>query len=228
MAHLPYADLRMGFPGKKTVVGVFGKKNMLIGVPPFLDKALEPARERLRAAAKGTGKIEDALTVRAMRDALKLQLAGTAQTVALLRIYPLGLAPQTAGEILATMRLALNRITRGARGIAAAFCIFIGGGIFAGMFLTPLHGQITQGWQPMMEPAFDAGLLIAVLTACWCALSTASRFVLQRRFPTMTIPLTQTTGKPAMRRWPLWPPFSRLFFSWLRVKPDWLQRLFYS
>jgi hypothetical protein len=195
LAHLPYADLRMNFAGKKTVVGVFGKKSIFLGVPAFLDKALEGARQTLENAAKGKSNLEDALSARVMRDALKLQLAGVGAVNALRRIYPLGLSPKAAGEILGNIRLALNRLTLRSRSLVAVLSAVAGAGVFGGIFLTSLRSRVTHGWTISAGLAFDACVLLAVLAGCWFLLSSATRFALQKRFPDFTIPLVQKTGK---------------------------------
>jgi hypothetical protein len=195
LAHLPYADARMSFAGKKTVVGVFGKRNVLTGVPAFLDTALEKQRDILRQAALGKGHLDAALDARVMKDALKLQLAGKSHVNELRRIYPLGLSPQVAEEILKQMRLALHQLTLRARGFVAALGVAVSAIIFGGLFLTPLGGQMTQGWKPLAGLAFNFGVLSAALAGCWFALSAATRFALRKRFPDFTIPLTQKTGR---------------------------------
>lgn len=225
IARLPYVDMRVNFAGKKAIVGIFGKKNVLLGVPAFLDRALEPALEKLQRAAKGEAGLEDALDMRAMRDALKLQLAGDGNVNALRRIYPLGLSPQFAGDILANMRRALNRQTLNARSFVAALGAMAGGGVFGGIFLTSLHSQVTHGWNPLTGMAFDAGLLLAVLAACWFALSAATRLVLQKRFPDFTIPLTQKTGKTG---YAMLAAIFAVFVAILLlapVRPEWLSML---
>jgi len=195
LAHLPYADLRMSFLGKKVIVSVFGKKSVMLGVPPFLDVALEKTRDLLQQAARGTIHLETALDKRLMRDALRLQLAGKGNANALRQIYPLGLSLNVAEEIMRGMRLALNRLTLRARGAVAALGVLVGGGFFAALFFTVLHQQITQSWTVAEGAAFDGGVLVATMAGCWFALSFITRFALQKRFPDYTIPLTQKTGK---------------------------------
>lgn len=223
LAHMPYADLRMSFAGKKVIVGVFGKNQTLLGVPPFLDIALEPAREKLKQAAKGGGNLEGALDMRVMKDALKLQLAGQGNEKALRRIYPHGLSPQAANEILANMRLALNRLTLRSRSLVAALCAMAGGGVFAAIYLTPLRSSLTQGWKPMMGAAFDAGILLAVLAACWFALSATIRLALQKRFPDSAIPITQKTGKTGMTMLAAILVFFAVIILLAPARPEWLQ-----
>lgn len=195
VAHMPYADLRMNFAGKKAIVGIFGKKGVLLGVPPFLDTALEPSRQKLKLAIKGNGSLDNALTTRVIKDALMLQITSQTSVNALRRLYPLGLSQQVAAEILRDMRLALNRMTLRARSLVAGLCSFVGGGVFFGVFMTPVHDQITHEMSPLAGLAVDGGLLCAVLGASWFTLSYTTRFALQKRFPKLIIPITQKVGK---------------------------------
>src|SRR5262249_16207208 len=103
-ARLPYADMRISFNGKTALVSAFGKRGALRGVPTVLDAALEPQREKLRAAAQGKGSLDTALDARAIGDALKLQLGGKDNMKELRRLYPHGLSTGTAQEILSNMR----------------------------------------------------------------------------------------------------------------------------
>ena len=77
-ATLPYADLRMRFGGGRVmIVSVFGKRGLTMGVPPFLDDALKPARDKLRKAVLGKLALDKVLgDARAMRDAFALVAAG--------------------------------------------------------------------------------------------------------------------------------------------------------
>lgn len=194
-AQLPYADLRMNFAGKQAVIGVFGKKHALLGVPAFLDKALEPVRDELHKAAKGGSDFDKALDARLMKDALKLQLAGVRNINALRRLYPQGLSPKVAAEILGNMRLALNRLTLRTRSLVAVGCTAAGAGIFAGIFMTSLHHDLTDSIPMLYQLAADVGILCVVAAMCWVALSIAIGLALRNRFPDVPIPLKQKIGK---------------------------------
>lgn len=194
-AQLPYADLRMNFLGKKVIVGVFGKKSVLLGVPPFLDMGLEPVREKLKLVAKGSADIDEILKIRVMRDALMLQISGNNQVVALRKIYPHGLTQNVAAEILRNMRLALNKLTLRSRSLAAVLCALAGSGVFAGTLFTPLFADATQNLKAQAGLGASAAFLFIVMAACWFTLSAATRVALQRRFPKIAIPIAQHTGK---------------------------------
>jgi hypothetical protein len=224
-AKMPYADLRMSFDGKKVIVGIFGKKSVLLNVPAFLDRALEPLRENLQKATKNASWLEQSLEARVMKDALKLQLSGVGEVNALRRIYPLGLSPKVAADILWNMRLALNQVTLRTRTMAAAGGAVLGAALFAGLFLTPAHSWIVQGWPLPAGLVFDLVLLGGVLTGCWFALSAATRFALRKRFPGMVIPLTQKTGKTG---YTMLAATAAVFFIIVLLaphKPEWIQAL---
>ena len=198
IAHLPYTDMRMAFPGKRAMVGVFGKKSIILGVPSFLDTALEAARQKLQRATHGEDGLDEALKMRVMKDALTLQVTGKGQPPELRRLYPLGLSMAAATEILTNMRRTLNKITLKMRTLASVLCAAAGGGVFAGIFLTPLHDGLTGRLTIPETAAADGAVLAAVMAACWFMLSTATRFVLQRRFPGMQIPVRQKIGKTGL------------------------------
>ncbi|HUY67924.1 MAG TPA: hypothetical protein VMV79_01310, partial [Alphaproteobacteria bacterium] len=195
-ARMPYADLRMRFgPDARVVlISVFGKRGVMLGVPPFLDEALKPARKALADAARGGGPLDDALKARALHDALALELGGKRQAADLRRLYPVGLTADTAGEIMREMRLALGRFTRRERAIAAAGGGLIGAGLLAGWFLTPLHARALPGlpWQAAL--AVDLCAFILILGLARIGLGASAQFALQRRFPNLRISLRRSVG----------------------------------
>jgi hypothetical protein len=195
VAHLPYADLRMSFNGKAVLVSSFGKRGALMGVPPFLDNALESWREKLRSATTGKGNMDDALGARVMRDALTLQLSGKTDMRELRKLYPLGLSNEAAQEIMTNMRLALNRHTLHVRAIVAVLCAVLSGGLFVGLFFTQLNVQLTQNLQTYAGMGVDLGLLMLACSLSWLALASVTSFALRKRFPDSKIPLTQKIGK---------------------------------
>ncbi len=194
-ALLPYADLRMDFNGKKAIVGAFGKRGALIGVPPFLDSALAPDREKLNEAARGRAELEPAVKAPLMRTALALVIAGKDDPRELRRNFPLGLSADAAQEIASNMRLALNRFTRRARAGIASACGMVAAGLFAGYFMTPLHARLAENFAWPAAALVDLSPLALALAGSWFALSAAIRMVLQRSFPSLKIPLRQKTGK---------------------------------
>jgi hypothetical protein len=225
-AQLPYADLRMSFAGKPALVSAFGKRGALIGVPAFLDAALEPWREKLKSAAKGDSDIEDALGARVMRDALTLQLSGKSDVRELRRLYPLGLSAETAQEIMSNMRLALNRFTLRTRALTAVLCGLVSGVLFGGIFLTPVHALGMEGLPALVGLAADAIVLCIILGLSWFALSSSISLALRKRFPGLQIPLIQKIGKTGLTMLGV---IVLLFIAavlFAPVRPEWLALLF--
>lgn len=195
IADMPYADLRMDLAGKKCMVNLFGLRGALLSVPAFLDEVVEPALETLRQAAKGNARIESALGFRLMRDVLALQLQSKGTPQELRKLYPLGLSPEMGKNILQAMRQSLNKLTLRIRSAVAIGSVLLSSGIFAGIFDTPLHHDLTHGWPLALTAAFDFGLLITASVVGWLALSVATRLWLSKRFPDTEIPTVQHTGK---------------------------------
>jgi hypothetical protein len=225
VAHLPYADLRIDFNGKKAMVAAFGKVCVLMGVPDFLDGPLQPWREKLRLAAAGQGSVEAAIGARAIRDARDLTLAGTATIKAFRRLYPFGLSGEAMAEILRHMDQALRRQTQKMRGIAAGGIVALAAGLFAGVFLSALHEGVTGNWPWIGQLVFDLGLLGAALTGGWLLLGFVTRTALARAFPGAALAMTPKTGKIGMT---MLGGIGLVFIAMLFLaadKPGWILRL---
>ena len=193
-ASLPYADIRISFNGKAVLVSAFGKKGSLMGVPTFLDTALESAREALRQTAQGQNHFNEATKTRLMRDALALLLTGSNTVNDLRRIYPLGLSAEVAAEILANMRRALNNTTKSRRILVAVLCMIASAALFGGVFMTDIHAMLTQNLLPMMQLGVDIAVLGTALLVSWFVLSSSAALALRKRFDGKTA-LLQSTGK---------------------------------
>ena len=222
-AKLPYADLRLRFGDDRAIlVPAFGKRCVLLDLPPFLDDTLKPMREKLTEAARGKKRIEDALEARAMREALGLQLSGRRDAMELRRIYPVGLSPAAMQEIMKNMRLALNLATRHIRAAAAILSGGIGIALLGMLFLTPRHAELTQGWPWLAGLAFDLALPCLLATLGFLSLGKASQLVLHRRFPHLKISLRRHAGKTGYAL------FATITIGWIAMlafasaKPLWL------
>ena len=191
-AQIPYAELRMDFNGRKARVSVFGKRRAMMGVPPFLDDALEDVLQRLREASKKRGDLAALMQTRIFYDALKLIVTGHGDAKSLRRIYPFGLSPKVTDEILRDLRGALARLTLAVRVMIGAASVILSVLLFGGAFLTPAHGfllaLLPHGWADLLP-------LILALTGGWSAQGLASRFVLAKHIPTLTIPLRAAPGR---------------------------------
>ena len=193
-ATIPYADIKLRLNGKGVLVSAFGKRCVLLGVPPFLDTALKPWRDALKRAVRDTALLDKALEARAMQDALKLELAGEGDPVGLRRIYSVGLSPATAFEIMRDMRMALRRYTRQTR-IATGVIAFVASiALFAGLFLTKGHEAATASLSWQVMPLVDLGLPVVAMGASWIAVQQSGQWVLRRRFPAALIKATRKAG----------------------------------
>jgi hypothetical protein len=221
-AKLPYAELRMSFNGHKTIVSVFGKKNVLLNVPNFLDEALQPARDALALAARSSGTLDEVLKTRAMHDALQLQLIGSGEVVNFRRLYPFGISQDVMREILKNLKLALKRQTIVVRTLMAVFCVLAIGGLFAGLFLTPLHSTITLSLSIAVQATLDTIILFAALGLSWFGLNLATRYMLQRRFHNHKVAMQQATGKIGFGVLTAIVALYAAIIVLAPVKPDWL------
>jgi len=194
-AKMPYADLKMNFNGRKAIVSVFGKRGTLLGVPAFLDDALEDSRAKLKQAVRGEVVFDAVLDARAIREALEIQLSGKGEAKELRRKYPVGLSQDVAREILTNIRLSLNRFTLRMRSLVAVVCGVLSALLFGAIFLTPVHEQLFGNMPPVIGTLFDIFLPVIVMTASWFGLTSAIRFALQRRFHNIPVSLNQKTGK---------------------------------
>lgn len=194
-ATMPYADAKIRFGQyRPSAISIFGKRGVMMNVPPFLDEALEPWRNKLKQAVAGKAPLEQALEARAIREVFGFEITGKGSVKELRRIYSIGLSNQVAQEIFTHMRLALNVITFKLRsGIAAAW-VFVAAGLFWTWF-TSLRQQIVPVPAIAQGGLCDMALLLAVMVSGWLSLSSAIRFILQRRFPQFRIPLQHKIGK---------------------------------
>lgn len=194
-AELPYAEMRMGFGGKKAVVSAFGKRCMLMGVPNFLDDTLKPWREKLHQAAQGTATLDEAMQGRALREILALTMSGKGRAEEVRKVYPFGLSTEAIASILADLQLALNHVTLKTRAMIAALCAGICAAFFYFMFMTDSHAQLTHGMANPIVLGLDSAILAAALGISWATLSFSTRLVLQKRFPQHAVALQQKIGK---------------------------------
>jgi len=194
-AKIPYADIKLRLKDKLVFAASFGKKGLLSGLPAFLDDSLRPWRERLVRAALGAEPLEKALEARAMREALGLVFANKTEANDLRRIYPLGLSPGTAKEIMNNVGMALRRLTLRARALVAATSLAISAALFAGLFFSPPGKQMAQTFAPGTLLFIQVALPILAMSLSAYAFAHAIRWVLQRRFPKHAIRLGQGLGK---------------------------------
>ncbi len=192
---IPYAEMRIGFGGKKAVVSAVGKRCAIMGVPNFLDDTLKFWREKLHQAALGKGPLEEALEVRALKEILALAVSGKGTVEEVRKLYPFGLSAEAITGSLSDTRLALNAVTLKTRAIIAALCAATCAGLFYLLFVKGSHARITAGWNAAMVGGADLIILCLALGASWAILNFSTRFVLQKRFPQLSVALQQKIGK---------------------------------
>lgn len=193
-AAIPYADIKLRLNGKGFLISAFGKRGVLLGVPPFLDESLKPWREALNRAVRDTALLNKALEARVLQDALKLELAGESSPAGLRRLYGVGLSPAAAFDIMRDMRLALRRYTRQSRIAAGVIGFAASTGLFAGLLLTRMHDTATRALPPLAVPAVDLALPALAMILSWIAVQRSGQWALRRRFPQATIKATRKAG----------------------------------
>lgn len=223
-AKIPYADMRLRFgKGERVVlVGLFGKKGLFLDLPPFLDKSLQPWREKLKKAVHGQATLEPALEARAIREALMLTLSGRGTPQELKKIYTIGFSQDAMKEILSDLQLALKRFTLQTRSVVAIACVALSAALFAGIFLTPLHDQLTGSLNWRVVIPIDLALPAMCMGLGWLILSSSIRFVLQRRFPKLQLAFRQKIGKTG---WSMLGGIAAVYIIILAlapVKPAWI------
>lgn len=190
-AKLPYADLKVKFGASRiALMSAFGKKCALLNVPNFLDTSLEEAREKLKS-----GDLEETLKMRLIREALALELGGKGRVNELRKLYPVGLSQEVAHEILFNLHKALKQETVTLRGLIAGLCVLGSIALFAGLFMTSLHHDLTQLWPKRNVALFDLGVLSGTLLLSWLTLGVATSLLMRKRFSDLKIALHQKTGK---------------------------------
>lgn len=186
-AFIPYAEAKIRFGDKGSLISCFGKKGKLSGVPAFLDEALKASRSHLKRAAKGKTNIEKALKPRLMKEALKLNLSNKVHPNFLRRLYPVGLTGDAASEIMKHMGAALKCETMKVRTIVALACTLLSIGSFAGIFLSPFYRWALDHYGEKTVLIGEITLPLIALSITWFALHSLARSVLKARFPSANV-----------------------------------------
>ena len=194
IATLPYAEMRTDFGYKKSIVAVVGKRCAISGVPPFLDVALKPWRDKLREAAQGRGAIDAAFEGRAIRECFELMAAGRGQIAEARKLYPFGLSLDVIKSIYLDLRQYLHQSTLRLRSATAAASVVVVGIFFYGLVATGFVSQLAAAHGAILEAFADLSVLGFGLAGGWGALNFVTRFFLIRRFPTIKFGLTQKIG----------------------------------
>jgi hypothetical protein len=224
-ATLPYAEMRMGFGGKKAIISAVGKRCAINGVPNFLDDSLKPWSDKLHEAALGNGPLEKAIEMRALKEILSLTVAGKGRPEEVRKLYPFGLSSQAITTFLFDTQLALNKTTLNTRATIAVLSVVLSAVFFYVFFHLGLEAHFTLGLNRFIGMAISLIALGAVLAVSWALLNFSTRFVLSRRFPQLRIGLQQKIGKTGYAMLGgVFAAFLILLFS-APVKPLWLALL---
>lgn len=194
-AQIPYADLVVKFAGTPHKIAVFGKKSRLLNVPAYLDRALEEARKILAAAARGEADIEKTSSFRLMREALSLALKGKTSPNDLRRLYPVGLSPQAAQEIMRAMGLALKALTARARLIASLAFVIGSAGVFAGFFFSGLPSFLAERFGEKGLLTVEILLPLLTIGIAWTGLLQTAQGSLKRKYPEASVGGQQDLGR---------------------------------
>ncbi|MDD3029998.1 MAG: hypothetical protein PHS57_06945 [Alphaproteobacteria bacterium] len=197
-ARIPYAEMKMDLGGKKAIVSAVGKRGAMAGVPNFLDHVLKPWRDKLKLAAFGQTPLEEALEVRAIRDALALTVSGKGTDRDMRCLYPFGLSSEVIGSLLNDMNLALKKTTLRTRALMATVCGTLCALFFYGFFFHGHEAQLTQGLPWIEAFGMDMAVLGGALLASWLLLLTATRLALKGRFPYRAYRFQQRVGKTGL------------------------------
>jgi hypothetical protein len=224
---LPYAEMRVGFGNKKGIISVVGKRCAISGVPAFIDDTIKPWRDKLHQAALANAPLEEALEVRAIKEILALTVSGNGRSDEVRRLYPFGLSTEAITSILTDTKLALNVATLKTRSIIAASCSVICVIAFYALFMTDAHESFTLGWQSITVAGTDIAILALALGLSWAVLNFSTRFVLQRRFPQLSVALQQKIGKTGASMLGGITAGYLLFILLSSIKPLWLVSLFH-
>lgn len=197
-ARIPYAEIKMKIGSKTGKIIAFGKTGRLSGVPPFLDDILGPSRALLLKAAKGEVFLEKILGLRVMKDTLRLRLAGKTNPNELRRLYPVGLTPGVAKEMMVNMGLALRSQTKSKRQMIgwayAAACA----ALFSGLMFTPLLDMISSGRGFVAALSVQILVLGGAMAGGWMVVANAARWALKQKYPDAEVGRQQAVGRTGL------------------------------
>ncbi|MCL2469065.1 MAG: hypothetical protein FWF24_02385 [Alphaproteobacteria bacterium] len=193
-AEIPYAEMKIRFGHRAALVGSFGKKGILSGVPPFLDEALSNTLTDLRGAARGKISLAQAAKVRIVHDALDLVLEKKKASHDLRRLYPLGLTAKTAQEIMSNTIEAVKKDTAATRSFVGAAGILVSTGLFAFMFMTPAFEKLAAIAPPLSGIVVLIVMPAFLMALIWQSLHIASRAILAHKYPKAHVSFSQNIG----------------------------------
>lgn len=194
-AKIPYADIRLKLGDQTVVISAFGKKGRLSSVPPFLDRTTDAARQKLAQAAQGRAALDEALTVRLIREALDLILKGKRTTNDLRRLYPVGLSGKAAQDIMADIDKALKAFTVKARAIIGGSLFLLSAVLFVAFLFSDVRDELTNLLDFRLIRLVAFFIPVMAMGVSWLALHHTARWVLGRKYPNAALSQTQNIGK---------------------------------
>jgi hypothetical protein len=192
-ATFPYIEIKLRVVKSTASFAILGKRNALLGVPAFLDRALKPWRDHLEAAAKDPSRLHKAIEARALRDAVALTIAGKTKPIDLRRLYPYGLSPRCAQDIMVAARKALNKLTQRAEIGGGVLAILISAGLAFAARSGAAKASLAAARHGALTPA-TLGLVALGLALGFVGTTQAARFQIRRELPNATPP---ALGKPS-------------------------------
>ena len=166
---LPYGHIEFNIKGKTYYTFLFGTKNKLTHVSPFLDDLTKEGLRKLKDAAELRGDVTENLKAAAQYRTIKEGIIASASysankaTKALRSTNKIGLSPENIKDIISTADIALKNITNKPRTMGTIFSVLINLIIFAGYFFAARTPIIEKIANPTLHHIADG--LILIITA---------------------------------------------------------------
>jgi hypothetical protein len=224
-AAIPFANLVIDIQGDSYAAGIFGHKGVIVGLKPFLEKALAPDLEKLEDIATGEASLDDILPRRALREALDLFFTDPHHLRSFQRLYPVGFRAETISRIFTNLYQIEKRLTQRVRLLLATLWLLISAALFIIIPATSLIEILRKN----IGQAFLAGgeifLPFVVLALSIVSLSYSPLISLRRYLPKGAGLRPQAIGKIGYVTTGL---LIAIFVAGLIInptKPIWLQKL---
>lgn len=192
-AKLPFADIVANVDKYPVKFSVFGKKKILLNLPPFLDALLAPVMAELEKATRGQADLIALRETRVVDETIHLILRNHDASKGLHRIYGTALSSECRAALIATTRRALRHITLTTRTITA----IILGGIHTLLWSLYFHSHVVEAVTHSLMLRNSISLFLYVCTASVSAFIMAAsiRYFMVRHFKEETLSFWQPIGK---------------------------------
>lgn len=180
-AALPYAEARIKTPTQTMRLCVFGLKKALLDVPPFLDKAIEPALQEWEAGAGGKDALDKALKWRVVADIFALMQQGKLGGKDIYARYPHGFSKDMLGRLTAFLQRAVRSGTAKARYLAGfANLLFLCAIVFFVIQSDARIALFTMAGK-MAVAGFDVALILSTFVMGLLTAKAASAHALKKK-----------------------------------------------